>query len=367
MPQKFTLGFSPCYENDFVLNTGTTLMSVTIEDIAQHLGIGVSTVSKALNDYSDVSQETKARVLVAVRELGYHPSAAARNLRRQRTDKIGFSFSFPVSLISDYISRLIIGAVIAAEQKGYNLILYPLLDDQVKQLTRICRTREVDGLLLLGRSQMEQTTISLLKQEAMPFVVVGRRVENPEVSFVTPDQSNGALVITRHLIELGHRRIAFTTRSSLGITSRDRFASYKQALSEAGIPFDEDLVVPTTIEPDSSYQAMNRLLELPNPPTAVFAIHDLVAMECLRAATDRGLRVPEDVAIAGFDDWRASLATHPPLTTIHPPLSETGLQATEILLARLADRNMPPARVTLPVELIVRQSTAGKSVGLPND
>lgn len=335
-------------------------MSVTIKDIAQHLGIAVSTVSKALNNYSDVSQKTKERVLAAARELDYHPSAAARNLRRRRTDKIGFSFSFPVSLMSDYISRLITGAVTAAEKQGHNLILYPLMDDQVKQLTQICRAREVDGLLLLGRAQMEQTTIALLKQEDIPFVVVGRRVENPEVSFVTPDHLSGALAITRHLIELGHKRIAFTTRPALGITSRDRLASYRQALSEAGIPFDENLVVPTSIEPDSSYQAMNTLLDLPNPPTAVFAIHDLVAIECLRAATDRGLRVPEDVAIAGFDNWRASLTTYPPLTTIHPPLSDIGFRATEILLARVADRSLPSERVTLPVELVIRQSTAGE-------
>jgi DNA-binding LacI/PurR family transcriptional regulator len=334
-------------------------MSVTIEDIAQQLNLAISTVSKALNDYSDVSQKTKDRVLAAARELDYHPSAAARNLRRRRTDKIGFSFSFPVSLMSDYISRLITGAVTAAEQQGSNLILYPLMVDQVKQLTQICRAREVDGLLLLGRAHMEQTTIAFLRQEEIPFVVVGRRVENPEVSFVTPDHSAGALVVTRHLIELGHRRIAFTTRPELGITSRDRLASYKWALSEAGISFDESLVVPTTTEPHSGYNAMNQLLDLPNPPTAIIAIHDLVALEGLQAATDQGLRVPDDIAITGYDNWRASLTAKPPLTSVHPPLSEIGRRATEILVTKIADPQQPPVRVTLPVELIVRQSTVG--------
>jgi LacI family transcriptional regulator len=233
------------------------------------------------------------------------------------------------------------------------------LEDQIKQLTRICRAQEVDGLLLLGRPQMEQTTIAVLKEEAMPFVVVARRVENPEISYVTPDHLNGALAVTRHLIELGHKRIAFTTRPALGITSRDRLASYKQALGEAGLPFDESLVVPTTTEPRSAYNAMNQLLDLPNPPTAVFAIHDLVALECLQAATDRGLRVPDDMAMAGFDNWRASLTTKPPLTTVHPPLSEIGRRATEILVTKVADPQHPPVRVTLPVELIVRQSTVG--------
>ena len=163
------------------------------------------------------------------------------------------------------------------------------------------------------------------------------------------------------MIELGHKRIAFVSRPAIGITNRDRFASYKQALSEADIPFDEKLVVPTSLEPNSGIQAMNILLDLPDPPTAVFAIHDLVAIECLRAAKERGLRVPDDVAIAGFDDWRASLTTDPPLTTIHPPLEEIGRKATEILLARVADRSLPPERVVLPVEIIVRQSTVVKN------
>ena len=294
-------------------------MAVTIQDIAQHLQIAPSTVSKALNGYKHISAETRTRVQDAANSLGYVPSAAARNLRRQRTDKIGFSFSVPVPLMSDYVSGLIIGAVTAAEEQGFNLTLYPSMDDQMKQLRQICRAREVDGLLLFGRPQMAQTTQPILEQESIPFVVVGRSVENPDVSFVKSDDPAGAYAITKHLIEQGHRRIAFTTRPSMGITSRDRFGGYQQALSEAGIELDEALIVSTSFEADSGYYAMNQLLDLPEPPTAVFAIHDMVAVDCLRAARERGLRVPDDIAIAGFDDWRISLTTDPPLTTVRPP------------------------------------------------
>ena len=143
----------------------------------------------------------------------------------------------------------------------------------------------------------------------------------------------------------------------MGATSRDRFAGYQQALREANIPIDESLVVPTTFEAESGYEAMNRLLDLAEPPTAVFAIHDLVAIECLRAAQERGLHVPNDIAIAGFDDWRVSLTSQPPLTTTQPPLVDMGLKAMDILLQRIADTTLPAARLTLPVELIVRQST----------
>lgn len=331
-------------------------MPVTIEDIAKHLGLAVSTVSKALNNYSDVSQKTKNRVLEVARELDYYPSAAARNLRRQRTDKIGFLFSYPITVISEYASRLITGAITSTEKDGYNLIIYPLRGNQLARLNSIYRTREVDGVLLLGTGRLEEA-ILLLERAAMPFVVVGRRVEHPSWSFVAPDDMGGALVVVRHLIGLGHKRIAYTTRPALGATSTDRLAGYKQALSEADIPFDKNLVVPTVVEPGSGYQAMITLLDLPNPPTAIFAIHDLVAIECLEASTDRGLRVPQDIAIAGFDNWRSSLLTSPPLTTVHSPLFEIGRRATEILLARVTDKNLPPVRQILPVELVARQST----------
>ena len=335
-------------------------MAVTIQDIARHLNLAPSTVSKALNDYPHISTATKNRVLEAAQRLDYVPSATARNLRRRRTEKIGFSFSFPFSVMSDYVSGLIAGAVTAAEKQGYNLTLYPLLDDQLKQLTQICRSREVDGLLLLGRPQMALTTLPLLKKEGIPFVVVGRWVEDPDISFVKANDPEGAFAITTHLIAMGHRRIAFTLRPHVGAISRDRFSGYRKALSAAEIPLDDELVVETSFAPDSGYMAMNRLLDLAEPPTAVFAIHDLVAVECLRAATDRGLRIPDDIAIAGFDNWRVSLTTHPPLTTVHPPLEEIGLRAMETLLAHVADPNQPSRRLILPVELVVRRSTAGR-------
>lgn len=336
-------------------------MAVTIQNIAHHLNLAVSTVSKALNDYPDVSSQTKDRVLEAARELGYYPSAPARNLRRRRTDKIGFLFSFPITAISEYVSKLITGAVIAAEKKGYNLILYPMLDNQLENLTRICRTREVDGLLVLNRAGIDQT-LAVLEKEAIPFVLVDRRAEQPDISFVSSDHYNGALLIMRHLVGLGHKRIGYTSRSLLGITNRDRLAGYKQVLKEADLPFDERLVVPTGMDLHSGYDAMNRLLDLPDPPTAVFAIHDLIAIECLRAATDRGLRVPEDVAIVGFDNWHFSETSKPPLTSIQTPQTEIGKKAMETLLARVTDQSQGPVRMILPVELIVRQSTVGNTV-----
>lgn len=333
-------------------------MPVTIDDISRHLGLSVSTVSKVMNGYSDVSQKTRERVLEAARVLEYHPSAAARNLRRQRTNKLGFLLPYPISYTSEYIAELLTGAAMAAETVDYNLVLYTKMANELDQLTRICRAREVDGLLLRGSGEMEDT-IALLRRESIPFVVLGRRVDNPDVSYIAPDGVGGSLALMRHLIGLGHRRIAFTARPELFETNTDRMAGYLQGLAEAGLPVDPDLIVTTAIEPRSGYRAMNTLLDLPEPPTALYAIHDLVAIDALQAAIDRGLRIPDDIAIASFDGVPSTLVTTPPLTVVRQPIPEVGKQAVEMLLAHLNDPDHPAEHRILPVHLVVRQSTVG--------
>ena len=332
-------------------------MVVTINDIAQHLNLSVSTVSKALNDYKDVSDETKERVLKAAHELGYHPSAAARSLRRQRTDKIGFLFNYPLTFISEFVSKLITGAMLAAEQQKSNLVLYPAsTTERPELLSRICRAREVDGLLVMGTPQVEETA-ALLAQEEMPSVIVGRRVTNEDASYITVDNRDGARQATRHLVELGHTQIAYTESEQLVQVSAERRRGYQDALEEAGLPLREELIVPIGSGPAAGYPVMDRLIKLPEPPTAVFAIHDGAAISILKAAIERGLRVPGDLAIVGFDDIYSTLVTEPPLTTVHQPLTQIGQLAAEALLQRVVNRNLPPTRQTLPVYLVVRQST----------
>ena len=166
-------------------------MPVTIADLSKHLNLSVSTVSKALNGYPDVAERTRKRVLMAARELDYYPSAAARSLRRQKTNKIGMLSNYPISRVGDYVAQLITGAAVAAEKEGYNLILYTTIGnqgvaEQFEQLRQICRAREVDGMLILWASRMDET-VRLMESESLPFIVVARRVPNPQVSFVVAD------------------------------------------------------------------------------------------------------------------------------------------------------------------------------------
>ena len=333
-------------------------MSVKIEDISKKLDISISTVSKALNGYSDVSPQTRERVLAMAEALDYHPSSAARSLRRGRTDKVGLLINNPVTFVGEYIADIVAGAALTAEQQGSNLVLYTTAVTTPTELKRICRAREVDGLLLIFEPSI--AAIEVIEQENMPFVVFGRRVAQANVSYVAPDNEAGAYALTQHLIQQGHQRIGFTTRPQLGTVSQDRLAGYQQALAEANLPLDSDLLVETVIEPQSGYKAMNTFLDLAEPPTAVFAFYDLVAVDALHAAQDRGLRVPQDIAIAGFDGLRSSLITQPRLTTVQQPLAAMGQQAMQTLFARINDNNQPPIRQTFPVELIIRQSTRGQ-------
>lgn len=334
-------------------------MAVTIQDIARHLNLAPSTVSKVLNDYPHVSPETRTRVLAAARELNYYPSAAARDLRRRRTSRIGFSYGYTTTNIGEFASRLINGAVAAAEKADYNVMLYPLTGNRQEKLIRICQTREVEGLLLMGGEHLAES-IELLQKEQLPFVVLNRQLDEPDVSFVTADHHLATKKATRHLIELGHKRIAYIGQPALGKLHTDRIASYQQALREAKLSVDESLVRSASQERGAGYLVMRKLLELAKRPTAVLAIHDPLAIECLQAVIDAGLRVPEDVAIVGSDNLRESQSTKPPLTTIHPPLAEIGHQAMESLLNRLSDESIPPTRLVLPAQLVVRQSTIGE-------
>lgn len=336
---------------------------VTIEDISRQLGISVSTVSKALNGYPDVSRETKEKVFERARDLDYQPNIAARNLRRKCTNNIGLVLAYPVTAHNEYVAEVIIGATQAAEKHGYNVTLFTAAHNQPDSLRRLCRVRAVDGLLLRGGANFADLAPTL-QEEKMPYVVIGRRVELPGVSYIAPDNFAGAVELTQHLLGLGHRRIAYIARPELGETDADRLAGYRRALTEAGIPFDAELVAAThSADPTRSHAAIQTLFDLPDRPTAIFGGHDLLGIEAMQIAIQRGLRVPDDIAITGFDGITSTQIIRPTLTTVRQPIPEVGRQAMEMLVARLQNPMQPVESRILPVSLVVRQSTAGNKEG----
>lgn len=338
----------------------TTIISVAvkIKDIANHLGIAPSTVSKVLNNYPHVSAEMRQTVIAAAQSLGYVPSAAARNLRRQKSNKIGFLYGYAGGSMSTEAAKVMTGAVNAAEQIGYNVTIYSLNADELEwQMMQLCRSGEVDGILLFGTPSENKPLLPLLQAEKTPFVLIGHQAEDKTISFIRTDEMASTYTMTHHLLGQGHRQIAYATHADGNATNRERFSGYKIALEEAGIAIDLKLVVPTSVSEDSGYLAMHSLLDLENRPTAIFANHDLVAVGCLRAAIERGLSVPADVAIAGFGNLRISLTTQPPLTTIRLPLAEMGSKGMQLLAAKLTNPDKIE-QVSLSAEIILRGSTS---------
>ncbi|MXX50298.1 MAG: LacI family transcriptional regulator [Chloroflexi bacterium] len=341
-------------------------MPITIEDLASKLGVSPSTVSKALNDRADVSLRTKERVRKTVRELGYQPSAAARNLRRQRTDKIGLVVNYPIHMVRDFLTELIPGIAARAEQSEYHLILYTAMAGNAERVKSLCRSREVDGIIIAWPPRASETVAlsQLMTQEDMPHVFLPRRVPHEGISFVAADHIGGAKALTWHLICLGHRRIGFERLPEVYETDFDRHAGYCQALAEAGIAYQPDLVVAADSSAvDYATRSFRLFSALPEPPTAVLFFTDPVAIRALSLARQAGLRVPQDLSIAGYDGILSSAVTEPALTTVWQSAAEMGRLAVESLLQLISGEGNGPIQHTLPVKLFARGSTGAKQGG----
>ena len=331
-------------------------MSTSISDIARHLNLSNSTVSKALNGYVDVSDSTRELVAQTARELGYQPSAAARNLRRGRTDKIGLFLNTSIEYVVDYLSGIIPGAVMKAQGFSKNLLIYTITDNDPNHLLKVCRAGEIDGVILFS-THYDSQTIETLLRDKFPFVVMGREIRDERVSYVVPDYYDGSRQVMRHLIEQGHRRIAFTTRPQLTTANERRLQGYLDALSDAGIEVDDELILETQIEAESGVIPTRQWLALDNPPTAIFAFHDLVAVDVIRTIQEAGLSVPEDISVSGFDGLRAGFMSMPHITTVAQPLSLIGERVIDIINKHIESPDMEAIQEIVPVELIIRGST----------
>ncbi len=332
-------------------------MSINIQDIAAKLKISTSTVSKALNGYTDVSVKTRDRVMQTALEMGYQPSAAARNLRRGRTDKIGLFLNTSIEYAVDYLSGIIPGAVLKAQGFDKNLVIYTITNNDPNHLLNVCRAGEIDGVILFS-THYDSHTIESLLSDKFPFVVMGREIRDARVSYVIPDYYGGSYQATQYLIGLGHRRIAFTTRPELTTANKARLQGYLDALSEANIAHDDDLIAETYIEADSGVTVTEKFLQLADQPTAIFAFHDLVAVNVVKTLQKHHISVPDDISVVGFDGLRAGFMTTPHITTMAQPLSLIGQRVIEIINQKIEHPDSIVRQEILPVKLIERQSSS---------
>ena len=335
-------------------------MPVTIHDVAKRLKLSITTISRALDGYDDVAEETRERVVRVAREMGYVPSRAARQLRRKRAEAIGFMMPTSKPRFTDpFFSEFIAGLGDEAASRHFDLLIsLAPPDDEAERIAyqRWIQSRRVDGIVL-ARMRLDDWRVRFLAEAGFPFVAFGRTRLSLNFPYIEVDGAAGMRALIAHLVERGHQRIAFVTAPSKLYFQADRLAGYRAGLAEAGIAFDESLIVEDHLTRDGGYQAAHRLLSLPDRPTAIIGVNDLTAIGAMRAAHERGLVVGRDLAVAGFDGIEEAAHTQPPLTTLNQPVYEIGRRLVKMLLALITDEPLAERHILLQPELIVRGST----------
>jgi LacI family transcriptional regulator len=316
----------------------------TITDVARAAGVSVATVSKVINGRYGVAAATHDRVMQVVTELGYASSLVATSMRRQRTHVIGVL----VAEFEPFALELLRGVSDALTDTPYDVLAYAGAVS-ARSLSRLGGTL-IDGAIVV-------TPTVALPGAAVPIVSVDPHTGPSDPAIVDVDNRRGGARATEHLLSLGHTRIAHLSGRDDLESARLRADGYREALASAGIPVDDSLIAEGGYSPEESAQAAARLFDAHEPPTAIFAANDVSAIEAMTVARERGIRIPEDLSIVGFDDIPAALATDPPLTTVRQPLTEMGHAAVE-LLVRMIDHGAPAEHVRMPSDLIVRGSTA---------
>ena len=327
-----------------------------MRDVAERAGVSVTTVSHVVNETRPVSDELRQRVSAAMDELGYQPNRLARSLRLQETHTIGMIVPDSANPFFAEVAR---GIEDTSFEQSYNVILCNSDGNLDKELlyTNVLVEKQVDGILFVAAG-VSTEHIRALQTRRMPLVLVDRDIPGVAVDSVLTDNARGGWQAIHYLIELGHRRIGCITGPSDVTPSAERVTGYRQALREAGIAADENLVVKGDFQYQSGFRATQQLLEVNDPPTAVFACNDLMAVGAISAVIESGRKVPADLSVIGFDDVPLASFTNPPLTTIAQPKYEMGALATTMLLERVQDRDTPPRRKLLDTSLFVRHSTA---------
>lgn len=335
-------------------------MAVTIRDVAKHLNLSITTVSRALDDYDDVAHETRRRVRTAAHEMGYIPSRAARNLRRQRTDIIGYILPTRGPRFTDpFFSEFLAGLGDQVVSQNFDLLVSTAPPDTSaeKQLyLRWIQSRLVDGVIL-SRMRLDDWRANQLKKSKFPFVVHGRTQGKADYPFIEIDSRAGFAKLVHHLVERKHTRIAYVGAPEKFTLQRDRFAGYRDGLDAANLPFDETLVRVGDLTRAGGYQAAFSLLDLSNPPTAIIGANDLTADGVIRAARERGLVVGRDLAVAGYDGTEESEHTQPPLTTLRQPVYDTARKLATMLIANIQGEAPAEQQIIWQPELIIREST----------
>jgi LacI family transcriptional regulator len=329
----------------------------TIREVASAAGVSIATVSRVLNGRPDVAPQTREAVLQVVRDHGFATNRSARALSGGRTGLVGVTL--PI-VHAAYFSYILSGAAEALYEQDMRMVLCPTLHQHEREVTLLDRLMHgtTDGAVLTLPEETNEE-LRALQRLGYPFVVVDPRESlDGGIPAVSAAHASGARAAIEHLLSLGHRRIAAITGPPSWMASAERLNGYRAALSAAGVLPDPRLVASTNFEIAGGEQIAGAMLGLAEPPTAIFGFNDNIAIGALRAARSRGLRVPEELSVVGFDDSEQAAIVTPALTTIRQPLAEMGRMAISLLLRLLEHQRVETLSVELATKLVVRDSTA---------
>lgn len=334
-------------------------MVVTLKDIARETGKSVTTVSRALNGYDDVSLETKTLVLRVAGELGYTPNTLAQRLQKKRTDTIGLIIpTFGPRFSDPFFSEILAGIGNRAARFGYDLLVstHAPGEDELIAYRAAIHSRRVDGFILV-RTRQRDARVDCLQEANFPFVAFGRVVDDLDFPFVDEDGTHGMRQVVRHLVSQGHKRIACIAPSPELMFAQYRLQGFRDGLAEAGLLVEDALIVAGDLTQRGGYEQAVKLFDLPILPTAIAACNDLMAFGAMSAAQDRGLVVGRDLAVTGFDDIPMAEYAYPPLTTVHQPIYQIGGMVCEMLIRLIQKEILDEKHVLMKPDLVVRQSS----------
>jgi LacI family transcriptional regulator len=330
---------------------------ITIRDIASLAGVSIATVSRVLNGRPDVGPETREAVLQHIRAHNYSTNRSARMLAGGRSGLIGLTI--PI-LHAEYFALIMSGAAEALYEQDMRSVMCPTLHEHDREVSLLDRLMHgtTDGAILLLPSESSQE-LKALSDQGFPFVVLDPREPLDEgIAVVSAAHWSGARSAVDHLTALGHRKVAAITGPSTWTSSIDRLDGYQAALAARGILPPAEYICEGDFLVEGGYDAAQRLLDLPTPPTAIFAFNDNMAIGAMHAAHQRGLAIPRDLSVVGFDDSSSAAIVSPPLTTVRQPLQEMGRVAVSLLTRLLEGQRVQALRIELATKLIVRESTA---------
>jgi len=331
------------------------MATITIKDVAEHAGVSVTTVSRVLNDHAYVADSVRVRVQESMQTLGYRPNRAAQRLRNNSSDLIGLIIP---DIQNPVFQSMVRGVEDAAYQNGLNVMLCNTDDnpDKQKVYLRVMMAEQAAGLIVVPTHPNDGVSLGPVREAGIPIVILDREVANFDADVIKVDNAHGSSAATRHLLALGHRRIAFIAGTQVLSPGRERLQGVRESLGEHHLSLDDMLVEYGDFKLESGYELTLKLMRQPNPPDALFVMNCLMTMGAIRALHELGVRIPQDVALVGFDDvpWAEDL--DPPLTAVAQPTYELGQQAVQMILRRIARPQAAYHKVILQPRLLVRKS-----------